>query len=119
MVFQARFTDGYLHMYSGQAGTNIKASTNKTFNWAVPQDEYISQIEVNQGNDGIIYSLRFFTNKGKTSAAFGREFGGISNMELVPEGFRVVGFKHCWSQNYLGSISFIYAKAILPIYEVK
>lgn len=119
MVLQARFTDGYLTMYSEQSGVNIKASQNKTFNWVVPEREYVSHIELSQGNDGTIYSLRFYTNKGQPSPAFGSVSGGVSKVEYLPEGSRLVGFKHCWNQNYLSSISFITAKAFLPEYEIK
>lgn len=85
--------------------------------WHVPQDEYISQIEVRSGNwiDGVT----FITNKGNTSPKYGGD--GVSpHVITIPEDYRVVGYygmKAYWGYNegwILLRLGFILGKIIQP-----
>lgn len=71
--------------------------------WTVPDDEYITQVEVRSGS--LIDSITFITNKGTKSDQFGRNGGGY-NLITFPSGSRFVGV-YGGSGRLVDSIGFI------------
>jgi hypothetical protein len=113
-----KFSNGSSHqslLYAVSGGINLGITSTQA--WDVPQDEYISQIEVRSGD--FIDAVTFITNKGNRSPKSGGD-GGSPHVITIPDDYRFVGYygkQAHWAYPHgymLLKLGFILGKVIQP-----
>ena len=78
--------------------------------WAVPEGQYIAQIEYRSGDR--LDAITFVTNTGLKSPSFGGG-GGSYHLETFVPGHRIIGF-HGRSNTDIDQFGFILARTVYP-----